>query len=41
MEMRDVIWSDWGSPKRIISGLETLGEGSMVSKEPLPFLYAG
>jgi mannose-1-phosphate guanylyltransferase len=41
MEMRDVVWSDWGSPKRIISSLETIGEGAMVSKDPLPFLYVG
>jgi mannose-1-phosphate guanylyltransferase len=41
MQMRDVAWCDWGSPKRIISSLETIGERSMVSKDPLPFHYAG
>jgi mannose-1-phosphate guanylyltransferase len=41
MEMKDVVWNDWGNPKRIISGLETIGEGTMVSNNPLPFLYAG
>ena len=41
MEMRDVHWSDWGSPKRIIASLETIGRGAFLSKTPLPFLYAG
>jgi hypothetical protein len=41
MEMRNVVWSDWGSPKRIISSLETIGEGAMVSQNPLRFLYVG
>lgn len=41
MEMTDVIWSDWGSPARIASGLEKIGKGPAVAKDPLPFLYQG
>jgi len=26
MEMKDVIWSDWGNQERILSGLEKLGK---------------
>ncbi|MEO8339284.1 MAG: sugar phosphate nucleotidyltransferase [Nitrospirota bacterium] len=33
MEMADVLWSDWGNPERILSGLEKIGKRSMVSVE--------
>jgi hypothetical protein len=26
MEMRDILWSDWGNPERILSGLENFGK---------------
>ena len=41
MEMRHVHWSDWGSPKRIISSLETIGKRPKVLTDPQPFLYVG
>jgi mannose-1-phosphate guanylyltransferase len=39
LEMRDVLWSDWGNPERILSGLEKLGKQPAVVEDPLPFLY--
>lgn len=41
MEMKDVIWSDWGSPERILSGLENIGRQPAMAEDPRPFLYAG
>jgi mannose-1-phosphate guanylyltransferase len=41
MEMKDVLWSDWGSPERILSGLEKFGKQPAVAEVPLPFLYQG
>jgi mannose-1-phosphate guanylyltransferase len=41
MEMKDVLWSDWGSPERILSGLEQFGKQPAVAEVPLPFLYQG
>jgi mannose-1-phosphate guanylyltransferase len=41
MEMRDVHWSDWGSPKRIAASLETIGKRPRILKDPMPFLYVG
>lgn len=41
MEMRDVLWSDWGSPERILSGLEKFAKRPAVAEEPFPFLYVG
>ena len=41
MEMKDVIWSDWGNPERILSGLEKLGKRPAVAEDPLAFLYVG
>jgi len=41
MEMRDVHWSDWGSPKRIISSLETIGKRPTALTDSQPFLYVG
>lgn len=41
MEMGEVHWSDWGSPKRIIASLETIGKCPTTLKDPLPFLYVG
>ena len=38
MEMSDVVWSDWGNPERILSGLEKIGK---LNVPPLPFLYQG
>lgn len=37
MEMRDVLWSDWRNPERILPGLENFGEtGSCAGSTPLP-----
>jgi mannose-1-phosphate guanylyltransferase len=41
LEMRDVFWSDWGNPERILSGLEQFGKRPAVANDPLPFLYQG
>ena len=41
MEMRDVLWSDWGNPERILSGLEKFGRQPAMTEEPRPFLYVG
>jgi mannose-1-phosphate guanylyltransferase len=41
MEMRDVHWSDWGNPDRILSGLENFGKRRAAAPDPLPFLYVG
>lgn len=41
MEMKDVLWSDWGNPERILSGLEKFGKRPAVAEDPLPFLYVG
>ena len=41
MEMRDVYWSDWGNPERILSGLENFGKRPRTAEDPLPFLYQG
>ena len=41
MEMKDVIWSDWGNPQRILSGLQKIGKRLATAEEPLPFLYVG
>ena len=41
MEMTDVFWSDWGSPERILSGLEKFGRRPLATEDPLPFLYVG
>ena len=41
MEMKKVLWSDWGNPERILSGLEKIGKQSAVLNDPLPFLYVG
>jgi mannose-1-phosphate guanylyltransferase len=38
MEMKDVLWSDWGNPERILSGLEEIGKPDV---PPLPFIYQG
>jgi hypothetical protein len=38
MEMKDVLWSDWGNQARIVSGLEKIGEtaGDCGRTTPLP-----
>ena len=41
MEMKDVLWSDWGSPERILSGLENIGRRPAIAEDPRPFLYVG
>jgi len=41
MELKDVLWSDWGNAERIVSGLETIGNWPAFSQDPLPFLYVG
>ncbi len=41
MEMRDILWSDWGNPERILSGLENFGKRRAAAQDPLPFLYVG
>lgn len=41
MEMKDVLWSDWGNPERILSGLERFGRRPVDAEEPLPFIYVG
>ncbi|MGQ0811332.1 MAG: sugar phosphate nucleotidyltransferase [Nitrospiraceae bacterium] len=33
MEMRDVLWSDWGNPERILSGIEKIGKRPAFSVE--------
>ena len=41
MEMKDVLWSDWGNQDRIVSGLEKIEKRPAVMEDPLPFLYVG
>src|SRR6185295_16634425 len=41
MEMQDVLWSDWGNPERILSGLENIGRQPALAEAPRPFLYVG
>ena len=41
MEMKDVLWSDWGNPERILSGLENIGRRPALAEAPRPFLYVG
>jgi mannose-1-phosphate guanylyltransferase len=41
MEMRDVVWSDWGNPARIEGTLDKIGQPMALAEEPLPFLYQG
>jgi mannose-1-phosphate guanylyltransferase len=41
MEMKDVLWSDWGSPERILSGLESIGRRPAMAENPRSFLYVG
>jgi mannose-1-phosphate guanylyltransferase len=41
MEMRDVLWSDWGNPERILSGLENFAKRRSAAQDPRPFLYVG
>ena len=40
MEMRDILWSDWGHPDRIADTLDKIGK-QPVFAERLPFLYQG
>jgi len=38
MEMRDVLWSDWENPERILSGIEKIWKRPALAEDPLPFL---
>jgi mannose-1-phosphate guanylyltransferase len=38
MEMRDVLWSDWGHPERIVQTLEKIGTRPAFSEQRLPTL---
>ncbi len=40
-EMRDVLWSDWGNPERILSRLEKFRKQPATAQDPLSFLYVG
>jgi mannose-1-phosphate guanylyltransferase len=41
MEMRDILWSDWGHPRRITDTLDKIGKQPAFAEERLPFLYQG
>ncbi|BFU94413.1 MAG: hypothetical protein NTNFB02_11350 [Nitrospira sp.] len=41
MEMRDILWSDWGHPRRIADTLDKIGKQPAFAEEHLPFLYQG
>jgi mannose-1-phosphate guanylyltransferase len=41
MEMKNVVWSDWGNAERIVSGLDKIGKWPAFAQNPLPFLYVG
>jgi mannose-1-phosphate guanylyltransferase len=41
LEMNDVLWSDWGNPERLLSGLENIGRQPAIAEAPRPFLYVG
>ena len=41
MEMRDILWSDWGHPGRIADTLDKIGKQPAFAEERLPFLYQG
>jgi hypothetical protein len=41
MEMRDVLWCDWGNPRRIMDTLEKIGKQPAFAGDPLPFNYQG
>lgn len=41
MEMRDILWSDWGHPARIADTLENIGKQPVFAEGRLPFLYQG
>ena len=41
MEMKDVLWCDWGNGERIVSGLEKIGKWPAFAQNPMPFLYVG
>jgi mannose-1-phosphate guanylyltransferase len=41
LEMKDVLWSDWGNPDRILSGLEKIGKRPALAEDPRPYLYVG
>lgn len=41
MEMKDVLWSDWGNPERILSSLENIGGRPAYVEDPRPFLSVG
>jgi len=41
LEMRDVLWSDWGNPDRILAGIERFGKRPAAAENLLPPLYVG
>jgi mannose-1-phosphate guanylyltransferase len=41
MEMRDILWSDWGHPGRIAATLNKIGKKPVFAEGRLPFLYQG
>jgi mannose-1-phosphate guanylyltransferase len=41
MEMKNVFWSDWGNPDRIVSGLETIGKRTAIPEDPRPVQCVG
>jgi mannose-1-phosphate guanylyltransferase len=41
MEMRDILWNDWGHPRRIADTLDRIGKQPAFAEERLPFLYQG
>ena len=41
LEMKNVLWSDWGNPTRIVDTLGKIGKSMIFVEEPLPFLYQG
>jgi mannose-1-phosphate guanylyltransferase len=41
IEMCDVLWSDWGHPKRITDILDKIGKQWVFAGEPFPFIFQG
>lgn len=41
MELRDVLWSDWGHPRRIVQMLKKIGKRPAFAEAGLPALQAG
>lgn len=41
MEMHDLLWCDWGHPRRIMDTLDKIGKQPAFAESPLPFTYQG